>query len=83
MVSVVLTTYNRPKLLIRALESVRVQTFQPKEIILVDDSSDKNATDFIKKCLSDVLEPLITYCPCMGPNGVEYISCPCPDPIKK
>ena len=53
MVSVVLTTYNRPKLLIRALESVRVQTFQPKEIILVDDSSDKNATDFIKKCLSD------------------------------
>ena len=33
--------------------------------------------------LSDVLEPLITYCPCMGPNGVEYISCPCPDPIKK
>ena len=53
MVSVVLTTYNRPKLLFRALESVKVQTFQPKEIILVDDSSDKNATDFIKKCLSD------------------------------
>ena len=53
MVSVVLTTYNRPKLLIRALESVKVQTFQPKEIILVDDSSDKNATDFIKKRLSE------------------------------
>ena len=53
MVSVVLTTYNRPKLLIRALESVKVQTFQPKEIILVDDSSDKNATNFIKKHLSD------------------------------
>jgi len=53
VVSVVLTTYNRPKLLIRALESVRVQTFQPKEIILVDDSSDKNATDFMKKRLSD------------------------------
>ena len=53
MVSVVLTTYNRPKLLFRALESVKVQTFQPKEIILVDDSSDKNATDFMKKRLSD------------------------------
>ena len=33
--------------------------------------------------LSDVLEPLSTYCPCMGPNGVEYIPCPCPDTIKK
>ena len=53
MVSVVLTTYNRPELLIRAFESVKVQTFQPKEIILVDDSSDKNATNFIKKNLSD------------------------------
>ena len=53
MVSVVLTTYNRPELLIRALESVKVQTFQPKEIILVDDASDKNTTNFIKKHLSD------------------------------
>ena len=53
MVSVVLTTYNRPELLIKALESVKDQTFQPKEIILVDDSSDQNATDFIKKRLSD------------------------------
>jgi glycosyltransferase involved in cell wall biosynthesis len=48
-----LTTYNRPELLIRAFESVKAQTFQPKEIILVDDSSDKSATNFIKKHLSD------------------------------
>ena len=46
-------TYNRPELLIKALERVKDQTFQPKEIILVDDSSYQKATDFIKKHLSD------------------------------
>jgi len=51
VVTVVLTTYNRPELLIRAFESVKAQTFEPKEIIVVDDCSDKEASNFIKDFL--------------------------------
>ena len=58
MVTVVLTTYNRPELLIRAFESVKAQTYKPKEIIVVDDCSDQQTSDIIKNYL---------------PNNVNYI----------
>lgn len=37
--SVIITTYNRPKLLIRAIESVMNQIFQDFEIIIINDGS--------------------------------------------
>lgn len=40
-ISVIISTYNRPKLLQRALDSVFAQTFQDFEVIVVDDHSDK------------------------------------------
>lgn len=39
-VSVVISTYNRPAMLARALESVLAQTFTDYEVIVVDDGSD-------------------------------------------
>jgi glycosyltransferase involved in cell wall biosynthesis len=40
MVSVVITTYNRPEKLKRAIQSVKDQTFKDWELIVVDDGSD-------------------------------------------
>lgn len=37
-VSVVISTYNRPKLLIRAIQSVEAQTALPKEILVIGDN---------------------------------------------
>lgn len=38
-ISVVIPVYNRPSLLLRALQSVGKQTFQPFEVLVVDDGS--------------------------------------------
>ena len=38
-ISVVIPTHDRARLLARALKSVRAQTFQPQEVIVVDDGS--------------------------------------------
>ncbi len=43
MISVIISTYNRPKLLKRAIKSVLNQSFKDFEIIVVDDHSDKKA----------------------------------------
>src|SRR3990167_5700986 len=40
--SVILPVYNRPQLLMRALESISRQTLQPTEVIVVDDGSDES-----------------------------------------
>jgi len=40
-ISVIISTYNRPKLLQRAVDSVLEQTFKDFELIIVDDHSDK------------------------------------------
>ena len=40
-ISCIITTFNRPKMLQRALDSVLVQTFTDFEVIIVDDCSDK------------------------------------------
>lgn len=47
LVSVVITTYNRPELLPQAVESVRNQTYENLEIIVVDDCSDKPAVTLL------------------------------------
>jgi glycosyltransferase involved in cell wall biosynthesis len=43
LVSVVITTYNRPSYLARAVESVHGQTYDPLELVVVDDCSDTPA----------------------------------------
>ncbi len=53
LVSVVLPTYDRPKLLRSALESVVGQTYDPIEVVVVDDGSEIPATDVV----ADITHP--------------------------
>lgn len=48
-ISVIIPTYERPKLLAEALESVMLQTELPGEIIIGDDSGNNQTQDFIQK----------------------------------
>ena len=48
-VSLIITTYNRPKALFLVLQSIKVQTKLPDEIIIADDGSD----DSTKKCIEE------------------------------
>tara|TARA_B100000963_G_scaffold289235_1_gene258685 strand:- start:192 stop:1028 length:837 start_codon:yes stop_codon:yes gene_type:complete len=53
-ISVVIPTYNRSKLLCRSIRSVLNQTFQPKEIIVVDNGSNDNTRDMISKSFRNI-----------------------------
>lgn len=57
--SVIITTYNRAELLIRALNSLINQTFTSWEAILIDDGSTDNTHSLIKSFLKEL--PNITY----------------------
>lgn len=48
LVSVVLPTYNRPKMLQDAVESVIQQRYSPIELVVVDDHSDRPAVDVLE-----------------------------------
>lgn len=48
LVSIVLCTYNRRKLLPRALRSVRKQTFRNWELIVIDDGSTDDSESFLR-----------------------------------
>jgi glycosyltransferase involved in cell wall biosynthesis len=52
-VSVIITTYNRPDLISRALESVLSQTYEDLECIVVDDCSPENKSREIIKSFDD------------------------------
>lgn len=44
LVSIIITTYNRPQWLEQAIQSAMDQTYQPIEVIVVDDGSDRDDT---------------------------------------
>lgn len=56
-ISVVIPTANRPELLERAIHSVLHQTYQPNEIIIIDDGAQRSAKETVEK----VNDPRIVY----------------------
>lgn len=61
LVSVVLPTYDRPDMLMRALGSLMVQTYRPLEIVVVDDGSKQDIRAAINEPLTSSLEPTVRY----------------------
>ena len=57
MISVIIPTYNRSEELLRAIESVRSQTYKNIEIIIVDDGS----TDSTEKTVKEINDSRIVY----------------------
>src|SRR5690606_27477811 len=49
LVSVIIPTYQRPKLLLRALHSVQRQTYQQLEILVVDDGSQDDTASVVRR----------------------------------
>lgn len=49
LVSVIIATHNRANILHRSLDSMFAQTYQPTEIIVVDDHSSDNTLEVLKK----------------------------------
>lgn len=47
-VSIIIPTYNRPQLIVSAIDSILKQTYSHFEIIIIDDSSDNKTEDAIK-----------------------------------
>src|SRR3989344_2456358 len=52
MISIIIPTYNRAKLLRRAIESVLKQTFQDFELLVVDDGSTDNTNEVVMEYAS-------------------------------
>ena len=49
MISVIIPTYNRCKLLIRSVRSVLKQSYKNIEVIVIDDCSTDKTEEYIKK----------------------------------
>jgi len=55
LVSVILPVYNRAALVGRAIESVLAQTYEPVELIVVDDGSTDGTRDVLERYKDDIL----------------------------
>ena len=81
-ISVVIPTYNRAALLVRAVRSVLEQTRAPAEVIVVDDGSDDETKKIVNELASSSEIPVIhLYQRNQGPaaarnKGIEFASCP-------
>jgi len=67
MVSVIIPTHNRRKLLQRALTSVLRQTYEPLEIVVVNDGSSDDTNELVSNLLND--HPCIRYLKHSRPKG--------------
>ena len=83
LVSIVIPTYNRAELLIRSLDSVKDQQYQPIEILVVDDGSTDNTAEAVRQWAehnaSDALKLLYFEKDNGGPSsarnlGVRHVS---------
>lgn len=68
LISVIITTYNRPDKVMRAVKSVLGQTYGCIEIIVVDDGSDEDVSSCIKNEYGDTLY----FIKLSGNNGAPY-----------
>ncbi len=59
LVSAIITTYNRPELLRRAIESVHDQSYSRLELVVVDDCSDESPEAVIEDVRSDRFENVV------------------------
>jgi glycosyltransferase involved in cell wall biosynthesis len=66
-VSIIIPTYNREKLLFRAIQSVLAQTYKNFELIIIDDAS----TDHTATVVSNFCEPRIRFIRLDQNNGVS------------
>lgn len=57
--SAIITTYNRPELLRRAIESVRDQSYSRLELVVVDDCSDESPEAVIEDVSTDRFENVV------------------------
>jgi glycosyltransferase involved in cell wall biosynthesis len=57
--SVIITTQNRKEFLLRAIDSVKLQTILPEELIIIDDHSTKKIDDEELKIISEGLSPVV------------------------
>lgn len=67
-VSVIIPTYNRGHIIERSIRSVLQQTYQPLEIIVVDDGSDDNTEEVIR----EIADSRIVYHKLPENKGVSY-----------
>jgi len=67
MVSIIIPTYNREKVLLRSINSVLNQTFQNMELIVVDDGS----TDNTQKLLSNIADKRLKIVKTSGKTGAN------------
>ncbi len=57
VVSVIIPTFNREKMILECLDSIKNQTYRPIQVIVIDDGSSDNTHALVKKWKKDNTEP--------------------------
>lgn len=70
MISVIIPTHNRRELLARAIGSVRRQTAEDLEIIVISDGSTDDTEDYLRSLREE--EPRLSYTVCGKPQGANH-----------
>jgi glycosyltransferase involved in cell wall biosynthesis len=69
LVSVIIPTYNRCSPLLESLESVRLQTYRPIEILVVDDGSTDDTSAAVKAWAATLSQPEGIECRCFSQDN--------------